>query len=125
MTTQTRRIPRKLQPGRPIRSQVSEIATVRAVSVSGTDGLERPDAEMEITLFRIAQEALTNVAKHAHATRAQIELDQTDDRCRMTVRDDGVGIVGAGRERPGLGMVTMRERHVPSACACSRSLRTG
>jgi two-component system sensor histidine kinase UhpB len=80
------------------------------VSVSGTDGLERPDAEMEITLFRIAQEALTNVAKHAHATRAQIELDQTDDRCRMTVRDDGVGIVGAGRERPGLGMVTMRER---------------
>jgi PAS domain S-box-containing protein len=80
------------------------------VSVSGTDGLERPDAEMEITLFRIAQEALTNVAKHAHATRAQIELDQTDGRCRMTVRDDGVGIDGTGRERPGLGMVTMRER---------------
>jgi signal transduction histidine kinase len=78
--------------------------------VSGTDGLERPDAEMEITLFRIAQEALTNVAKHAHATRAQIELDQTDGRCRMTVRDDGVGIDGTGRERPGLGMVTMRER---------------
>jgi PAS domain S-box-containing protein len=80
------------------------------ISVSGTDGLERPDAEMEITLFRIAQEALTNVAKHAHATRAQIELDETGGRCRMTVRDDGVGIDGTGRERPGLGMVTMRER---------------
>jgi PAS domain S-box-containing protein len=81
-----------------------------AVHVAGKDGVDRSDPEIEITLFRIAQEALVNVAKHAHAKRVQVELDQTPGHCRMTVTDDGIGIDGARRQRPGLGMVTMRER---------------
>jgi PAS domain S-box-containing protein len=81
-----------------------------AVNVAGKDGVDRSDPETEITLFRIAQEALINVAKHAHAKRVQIELDQAPGYCRMTVSDDGIGIDGARRQRPGLGMVTMRER---------------
>ncbi|MGZ5734341.1 MAG: sensor histidine kinase [Burkholderiales bacterium] len=81
-----------------------------AVNVAGKDGVDRSDQEIEITLFRIAQEALINVAKHAHAKRVQVELDQTTGHCRMTVTDDGIGIDGARRQRPGLGMVTMRER---------------
>jgi two-component system sensor histidine kinase UhpB len=80
------------------------------VTVAGKEGVDRSDPETEITLFRIAQEALINVAKHAHAKRVQIELDKTPCHCRMIVRDDGIGIDGARRQRPGLGMVTMRER---------------
>jgi PAS domain S-box-containing protein len=86
------------------------------VEVLGAERAERPRTEIEITLFRIAQEALTNVAKHARAHRVQIELDQSDDHCIMTVTDDGIGIGIDGaraadvRERHGLGMLTMRER---------------
>jgi PAS domain S-box-containing protein len=84
------------------------------VDVLGPEGADRAAPEIEITLFRIAQEALTNVAKHAQASRVRIELDHADGHCVMTVTDDGIGIDGAksmnGRERSGLGMVTMRER---------------
>jgi PAS domain S-box-containing protein len=84
------------------------------VEVLGAERAERPRTEIEIALFRIAQEALTNVAKHARARTVQIELDQSDDHCIMTVTDDGIGIDGPHvadrRERHGLGMLTMRER---------------
>ena len=42
--------------------------------------------------------------------RVQIDLEQQNGYCRMVVRDDGIGIDGARRQRPGLGIVTMRER---------------
>jgi two-component system sensor histidine kinase UhpB len=83
------------------------------VAVLGNDGAERLPPEMEIALFRIAQEALTNVAKHAHATHIDVELEQSDNRYAMTITDDGIGIRTPERDltqRPGLGMVTMRER---------------
>jgi PAS domain S-box-containing protein len=83
------------------------------VDVLGDDAIERPAPETEITLFRIAQEALTNVAKHARANRVQVEFEQVDGHCVLIVTDDGVGIDPAradNRARRGLGMVTMRER---------------
>jgi two-component system sensor histidine kinase UhpB len=84
------------------------------VEVLGSESAERPAPEIEITLFRIAQEALNNVAKHAHATRVQVELEHCASGCDMTITDNGIGIdrerVGDMRERHGLGMVTMRER---------------
>jgi two-component system sensor histidine kinase UhpB len=84
------------------------------VDVVGPESAERVAPEIEIALFRIAQEGLTNVAKHAHASHVEIELDHADGHCLMTITDDGVGIDGAksanGRQRAGLGMVTMRER---------------
>lgn len=82
------------------------------VSVAGTESSERLAPEMEIALFRIAQEALTNVAKHASATRVTVFLAHTEDHCVMTVTDDGIGLEAerADARRPGLGMVTMRER---------------
>jgi signal transduction histidine kinase len=74
----------------------------------------RPASQVEIALFRIAQEALNNVAKHARARRVEIALDHANGECVMSVRDDGVGFDGvsdtAGKAKPGLGMVTMRER---------------
>lgn len=85
-----------------------------AVDVLGSESAERPAPDIEITLFRIAQEALNNVAKHAHATRVQVALEHRSASCIMTITDNGIGIdrarVGDVRERRGLGMVTMRER---------------
>jgi signal transduction histidine kinase len=84
------------------------------VHVVGSDGPERLALEIEITLFRVAQEALTNVAKHAHATRVELALEHSGRRCLMSITDDGVGIAAACDRgsglRPRLGMVTMRER---------------
>jgi signal transduction histidine kinase len=67
---------------------------------------------MEIALFRIAQEALTNVAKHASATRVEIVLQYAGSRCTMTVTDDGIGVDPSRRAaaRHGFGLATMRER---------------
>jgi len=48
-------------------------------------------AHVEIALFRIAQEALNNVAKHADAKRAVIAFEHVNGECVMSVEDDGVG----------------------------------
>jgi signal transduction histidine kinase len=70
--------------------------------------------QVEIALFRIAQEALNNIAKHAGARHAEIALDQENGEWVMSVRDDGIGFdVGenaSDKSKAGLGMVTMRER---------------
>ncbi len=86
-----------------------------AVTVRG-GGLphERRSPEVEIALYRIAQEALNNVAKHARARHVEIDLDHTDGECTMSVEDDGTGFDNANpphrKAKPGLGLVTMRER---------------
>jgi len=84
------------------------------VKVDGDERAERLAPAGEIALFRIAQEALNNVAKHACAGRAHITIERTETEYTMSVSDDGVGIDAAPastvRRRQGLGMVTMRER---------------
>jgi PAS domain S-box-containing protein len=85
-----------------------------AVVVRGSDPAVRPALEVEIALFRIAQEALNNVAKHAGARRVEIALEHANGECVMSVEDDGIGFDGvegtSDKPKPGLGMVTMRER---------------
>jgi signal transduction histidine kinase len=84
-----------------------------SVAVYGLESDERPAPEIEIALFRIVQEALNNVVKHARASRVKITLGRSVSDYVMSVQDNGVGI-DALEERttqyPGLGMVTMRER---------------
>ena len=50
------------------------------------------DPKLEIALFRMLQEILNNVAKHAHASKVDVILDIDEDRVALTVRDDGIGI---------------------------------
>jgi signal transduction histidine kinase len=64
--------------------------------------------ETETHLFRIVQEALTNVARHSGATRVNIELARNGDRVHLTVKDNGHGFQGNGTS--GLGLVGMRAR---------------
>jgi signal transduction histidine kinase len=85
------------------------------VAVRGEEPKKRPAQEVDIALFRIAQEALNNVAKHARATQVAIGLEYWISECIMTVSDDGIGFdpeAASSEDRPraGFGMITMRER---------------
>jgi signal transduction histidine kinase len=72
-------------------------------------GAERPlPDEIREALFRAAQEGLTNVRKHANATRADLLLDYADAAVRIEVRDDGTGT--ADDRSPGYGLLGLRER---------------
>jgi signal transduction histidine kinase len=71
--------------------------------------VQRTDEETETQLFRIAQEALTNVARHANATLVRMELTRTGDSLALTVSDNGRGLPEA-KTGTGLGLVGMRAR---------------
>jgi signal transduction histidine kinase len=78
-------------------------------------GVDRLSDEAETHLFRIAQEALTNIARHADAKHVKIHLSASPTAVRLTVRDDGRGLPmspeGARPEDAGhLGMIGMRAR---------------
>jgi signal transduction histidine kinase len=68
--------------------------------------------EVEVTLLRVAQEALANVAKHAAATHAWVTLSYMGDVVTLDVRDDGAGLAGPGRSESGggFGLIAMRQR---------------
>jgi signal transduction histidine kinase len=73
-------------------------------------GTERLPREIETTLYRITQEALTNVVKHARATRVSIVLTRREGAVSAVIEDDGRGISTGEPTGEGLGLVGMRER---------------
>jgi signal transduction histidine kinase len=66
-------------------------------------------SEIELTIYRIIQEALTNVSKYAEAGHVAITIGGGSDRFLMSIRDDGIGIDMAAK-RNGLGILGMGER---------------
>jgi len=73
---------------------------------------DRLPSETETTLYRIAQEALTNVARHSRATSVDVILERRGDQVVLIVEDNGVGF-DQGRtssRRPGFGLLGMKER---------------
>lgn len=71
----------------------------------------RISADQSIAIFRIFQEALTNIARHAHAKRVTINIAMSEDQTVITIQDDGVGFSLDVLERQhSLGFVGMRER---------------
>lgn len=75
------------------------------LTVTGT--VEPLHGELEATLLRIAQEALANATRHAHADRIGVTLSYMDDEVTLDVRDDGRGFTGPSS---GFGLIGMRER---------------
>jgi signal transduction histidine kinase len=71
---------------------------------------ERLPAEVETALYRIVQESLTNVVKHARARRVSILLARRNGAVKAVVEDDGQGFDSAGGADQGFGLVGMRER---------------
>jgi signal transduction histidine kinase len=70
----------------------------------------RLPADVETALYRIVQEALTNVVKHARASRVSILLTRKSSSVSAVIEDDGVGFDLASARADGLGLVGMRER---------------
>ena len=67
-------------------------------------------AALDLSAFRIVQEALTNVLKHAHATRAEVTIDYAADAVAVTVADNGSGATAPVGASTGHGLIGMRER---------------
>lgn len=65
---------------------------------------------IEAELYRIAQEALTNVRRHANATEVEITLRADTRAARLAIRDDGVGFVTGGKQRAASGEQAIEER---------------
>ena len=87
----------------------SEQADVE-VHVQAVLGDERLPGEIETALYRIVQEALTNVIKHADAKTVSVTLTRQADRVAVVIEDDGRGFDPGVQPGEGLGIVGMRER---------------
>ena len=86
------------------------------VDMQLTEVVERLPKEIELALFRVLQESLTNIHRHANASRVDIEVVCTDDEVVLSVRDNGRGIQRTVLDRfrageaGGIGLAGMRER---------------
>ena len=95
----------------PLRVRLEQVRREEIIeySVAG----EEPVAlttEARVTLYRIAQEAIVNVVKHASASHIEVVVDEQDGGCRMRIVDDGIGLGPTPPDRPGhLGLPGMRE----------------
>ena len=69
------------------------------------------DERASIALYRMVQEALTNVARHAHATEAHIDIHDVGDTLVLSVRDNGIGFPDSAMQKEGsFGLMGIRER---------------
>ena len=93
-----------------LRDTMSEQGDIAVEVKSDLDDQQRLPAETETALYRIVQEALTNVLKHASAARVTVRLKQGDRVVQLVVQDDGTGFDPQGVRDGGLGLVGMRER---------------
>ncbi|MET8123204.1 sensor histidine kinase [Micromonospora sp. NPDC005189] len=103
-------------------------ALVERVRATGLDAVltvssppSEPPADVGVAAYRIVQESLTNVVRHAEARSVGILLDYTADSLTVSITDDGRGDRASGADMPGYGIVGMRER----AQACGGTLHTG
>jgi signal transduction histidine kinase len=92
---------------RTLTTQGLEITT--EIALASDEGGQRLAPEVESTAYRIVQEGLTNVGKHAGASRAQVRIAETDGHLDVAVRDDGRGFE-LSAPRTGFGLTGMRER---------------
>lgn len=120
--TEARRSVQALRPGQLAESQLPE-ALGELTRRWGEENGVRPDLDVtgervalspaiEVALFRVAQEALTNVARHAGASRVGVTLSYSGDVVLLDVRDDGRGITGHNQHGFGLRSMSQRIRGI-------------
>jgi signal transduction histidine kinase len=83
-----------------------------AVRFSAEDLPQNLDPEIQTTCFRIAQEAITNAVRHAHATQIDVDLRCENGKLRLLIRDNGTGfnVESATAQKVGLGLIGIKER---------------
>jgi two-component system sensor histidine kinase UhpB len=93
-----------------IAGQVEQIGAARVVTELNADGdFSDLDDDVQLVVYRVAQEALSNTTRHSGATRIAVTLKRTDNGVELEVADDGDGFPFEQSER-GLGIAGMRER---------------
>ncbi|GGR66361.1 two-component system sensor histidine kinase UhpB [Nocardioides luteus] len=112
-----RRVARQLRPGvledlglhAALAALATDVSAVGRTTVRRTTGRGIPDLpqDRELVVYRVAQEALTNVVRHANAATAELSLCKVGDQVVLTVSDDGRGVADLV---PGAGISGMRER---------------
>ena len=80
------------------------------LAYEGGRATTRPSPSVEVAIYRITQEAHTNIVKHAGATRVVISLVEADDVVSLHVEDDGAGFAETGEPDGGFGLIGIRER---------------
>ena len=104
-----------LDPALQVLCEQASNASKLAVRYQSHGNVQRLGDSIETGLYRIAQEALNNIIKHAAASKVDVDLAEHDDVIRLTITDDGMGFdVGEVERRShpnvGIGLVSMRER---------------
>jgi two-component system NarL family sensor kinase len=84
--------------------------TQRPVNLTTTGGIRPLPLRLEVGLYRIAQEALTNIARHAEAQRVTMELVTTPEQVRLSIEDDGQGFDPAEVPPGHYGLIGLNER---------------
>jgi signal transduction histidine kinase len=94
------------------RRQTEKLGIAVSVDLDYESGRQpsRLAPEVESAIYRIVQEALANVAKHARAAHAEIEIVEANDVVTIDLRDDGRGLGSSDTSGTGLGLAGMRER---------------
>ncbi|HEY3835786.1 MAG TPA: PAS domain S-box protein [Bryobacteraceae bacterium] len=99
-----------------LRELCAEFRRVHRIPVGFESPPEEPEWTCEIapeiasSLYRIGQECLQNVAKHARASEVLIHLERTGSHIELTVSDDGIGFSSSEWRKGGLGLVSIKER---------------
>jgi signal transduction histidine kinase len=96
-----------------LKSECDRFRAVEGIPISfrAEENLDEPPQPVALCLFRIAQEALRNVARHAGASAIDVRLRFVDGGLQLSVRDNGVGFDPARKQaRPSLGYASMRQR---------------
>ena len=83
---------------------------IRGVDITLHNSIQTAPQNVQLALFRIAQESLTNITRHADATHATVRLWTDDGFYRLEVTDDGAGASTTASETGGRGLLGMRER---------------
>jgi PAS domain S-box-containing protein len=99
--------------GAALKSYCDEFSSVTGITISfqSEGSFERLRSSVALCLYRIAQEALQNVLKHAQVSHAQLQVIGTAEVVCLTISDEGVGIDALRASIPeGLGLVNIKER---------------
>ena len=107
--------------------EFSKRSGISCTVIKSQESIELPEA-YSITLFRICQEALNNILKHAHAKHVQIEIVKGTDHLELIISDDGVGFSEAARNKPrsfGLRGVQERVAHLGGTVKIASTLGRG
>ena len=88
------------------RKKTAIACTVESIGMTG-----KLDDPIESAVFRVVQEGLSNIERHAHAGSARILLERTENQLDVMIQDDGIGMAAGSEFKPGCyGLIAMQER---------------